>query len=193
MHSATKFLAGHSDVTAGIVVGGRERLEPVRRLVRAGGAVLDPHAAFLVARGMKTVALRVLRQSETAARLAGVLRHHPAVADVRYPGWDPVGRAQMAAGGGMVAFDLGSADAVRRFLEGLRLVAIVPSLGGVESGVVVPAVTSHRAVPEEERRELGIGEGLVRLSCGIEDPDDLETDLRSALEPLSPTSPGSRP
>jgi cystathionine beta-lyase/cystathionine gamma-synthase len=182
VHSATKYLGGHSDVTAGLVAGGGALLARVRQAVRVGGACLDPHAAFLVGRGMKTLALRVERQSATAARLAELLAAHPAVASVRYPGRDPVAARQMRAGGGMLACELrGGEPAARTFLAALRLFQLIPSLGGVESGVGMPALTSHRGLPGEERRELGITDGLVRFSVGIEDPEDLLADVRRAL------------
>jgi cystathionine beta-lyase/cystathionine gamma-synthase len=182
VHSATKYLGGHSDVTAGLVAGGGERIARVRQAARVMGGCLDPHAAFLVGRGMKTLALRVERQSATAARLAAQLAAHPAVAAVRYPGDDPVARRQMRAGGGMLACELrGGEPAARSFLAALRLFQLIPSLGGVESGVGVPALTSHRLLPAEERRALGIADGLVRFSVGIEDPRDLLADVERAL------------
>jgi cystathionine beta-lyase/cystathionine gamma-synthase len=182
VHSATKFLGGHSDVTAGLVAGGGELIAAVRKVEMLGGGCLDPHAAFLVGRGMKTLVLRVERGSATAARLAAMLAAHPAVAAVHYPGLDPVGRAQMRAGGAILAFELAGGDAaVRRALDRLELWQLIPSLGGVESGVGVPALTSHRGLGAAERAELGIGDGLVRLSVGIEDADDLVADLEQAL------------
>ena len=182
VHSATKALGGHSDVTAGLVAGEGELIARVRKAEMVDGGCLDPHAAFLVGRGMKTLVLRVERQSATAARLAEVLAGHPAVLAVRYPGLDEVGRRQMRAGGGMLAFELrGGAEAVPRVLDRLRIWQLIPSLGGVESGVGVPALTSHRQLSPEERAELGIGDGLVRLSVGIEDADDLLADLEQAL------------
>ena len=182
VHSATKYLGGHSDVTAGIVAGGGELIGRVRQAEMVGGGCLDPHAAFLVGRGMKTLVLRVERQSSTAARLAGMLAGHAAVAAVRYPGLDEVARRQMRGGGGILSFELGGgAEAVRRVVGRLRIWQLIPSLGGVESGVGVPALTSHRQLSPAERAELGIADGLVRLSVGIEDPEDLEADLSQAL------------
>ena len=181
VHSATKYLGGHSDVTAGLVAGSGELIAQVRKAEMVGGGCLDPHAAFLVGRGMKTLVLRVERQSETAARLAEMLGGHPAVALVRYPGLDEVGRKQMRMGGGMLAFELRGGEAVPRVVDRLRLWQLIPSLGGVESGVGVPALTSHRQLSPEERAELGIADGLVRLSVGIEDADDLIADLEQAL------------
>lgn len=190
VHSATKFLAGHSDVTAGVVAGGRALLDGVREAMILGGACLDPHAAFLVARGMRTLALRVERQSATADRLAKLLVDDPRVRRVHYPGRDPVGRKQMTTGGGMLSFELEASEVeekarAKAFLDALRLIRILPSLGGVETSVMLPALTSHRELSAEERRRLGIGDGLVRLSVGIEAPGDLEADLNRGLEAVS--------
>jgi len=189
VHSATKFLAGHSDVVAGAVAGDRDTLLAVRETLRVGGACLDPHAAFLVARGMRTLALRVERQSHNAHRLASFLRDHPRVARVFYPGFDPVARRQMRAGGGMVTFELkaprepagSTAAAAAKLVDALEIVGIIPSLGGVETGIMIPALSSHRQLSRRERVEAGISDGLLRLSCGIEDAEDLEEDLAQAL------------
>lgn len=182
VHSATKYLGGHSDLTAGLVAGTAELLAPVREVQILGGACLDPHAAFLLSRGMQTLALRVERQSENAARLAAFLREHPAVRGVRYPGEDPVARRQMRAGGGMLAFEVaGGLPAASAVADRLELFRIIPSLGGVESGVSLPALTSHRRLTPARRAELGIGDGLLRLSVGIEGYEDLEADLAQAL------------
>jgi cystathionine beta-lyase/cystathionine gamma-synthase len=186
VHSATKFLAGHSDVTAGVVAGGRAALAEVRRTMMWGGACLDPHAAFLVSRGIKTLTLRLERQSANAARLAEMLGGHPAVERVHYPGLDPVGRAQMRSGGAMLAFDLaGGGAAARTLLDRLEVFQIYASLGGVESGVMLPAVTSHRQLTPAERAAVGIHDGTVRMSVGIEDPEDLEADPGRALDAIS--------
>jgi cystathionine beta-lyase/cystathionine gamma-synthase len=183
VHSATKFLAGHDDVVAGLVAGDAATMARVRQTMLLGGACLDPHAAFLVGRGMKTLAVRVERASENAARLAQFLARHPAVERVHYPADDPVARRQMLLPGPMLACDLaGGAEAVRRLLDALRLVRIVPSLGGVDTAAMAPALTSHRALAPAERRVLGIGDGLLRLSVGIEAADDLERDLGAALD-----------
>lgn len=184
LHSASKFLGGHSDLVAGAVAGRRELLAAVRRQRTLGGAALDPHAGFLLLRGMRTLELRVERQSANAARLAEIARSHPVVEEVRYPGWTEVGRRQMRAGGGIVALRLATEEAARALLDRLDIVSIMPSLGGVESAAVIPAISSHRHLDEEERVTLGIGGGLVRLSCGIEAGDDLEADLRRALDSL---------
>lgn len=189
VHSATKFLAGHSDVTAGVVAGGAGLVERIRAEAIAAGPCLDPHAAFLVHRGVKTLALRLRRQSDNAARLARLLTAHSTVTRVHYPGlvpqgvFDPVAAGQMDDGGPMLAFELaGGLPAARRLVDALEVFHIIPSLGGVESGVVLPAMTSHRNLSAEERRRRGIAEGLVRVSCGIEDGEDLEADLGRALD-----------
>lgn len=200
IHSATKFLAGHSDVTAGVVAGGGDLMRALRDRAVLAGASLDPHAASLVARGLKTLALRLERQSANAARLAELAAAHPAVSAVHYPGlpagrpggrgddpafdpaFDPVAAGQMANGGPMLALELaGGLPAARSAVDALGLIRIIPSLGGVESGVVLPAVTSHRSLTAAQRAERGIADGLVRISCGIEDGDDLAADLQRAL------------
>ena len=182
VHSATKFLAGHSDLTAGLVAGPADLIKPVRTTMIWGGACLDPHAAFLLARGMRTLALRVERQSQNAARLVELLSGHRRVLRIHYPGLDPIGRAQMKAGGAMLAFDLdGGAEAAARLVDRLQVLQIIPSLGGVESGVSLPSATSHRLLTPEQRAEAGITDGTVRVSCGIEDADDLLADLEQAL------------
>lgn len=187
VHSATKYLGGHSDTHGGFAAGSRELLEPVRETQILGGACLDPHAAFLLARGMQTLALRVERQSASAARLAELLRGRPGILDVRYPGDDPVGRRQMRAGGGMLTFEVeGGLPAASAVANRLRVFHIIPSLGGVESGVSLPALTSHRRLTPARRAELGIGDGLLRLSVGIEGYEDLEADLVQALEWAAP-------
>ncbi|HUF78240.1 MAG TPA: aminotransferase class I/II-fold pyridoxal phosphate-dependent enzyme [Thermoanaerobaculia bacterium] len=181
-HSATKYLGGHSDLTAGFAAGSRELLGRVREVQVLSGACLDPFAAFLLARGMKTLALRVERQSENAARLALYLRGRPGVVAVHYPGDDPVARRQMRAGGGMLCFEVaGGLAAAAAVADRFELFRIIPSLGGVESGVSLPALTSHRRLTAGERAKLGIGDGLIRLSVGIEGYEDLEADLAQAL------------
>lgn len=183
VHSATKFLAGHSDVTAGLVAATAETMAALDETRRLAGGVLDPHAAFLLGRGMKTLALRMERHSANAARLAALLAEHPAVERLHYPGLDPIARGQMSAGGGMVSFVVrGGWEAAARVMDRVEIFAIIPSLGGVESGVSSPAITSHRHLSSEERAALGIEDGLLRLSVGIEDADDLAADLERALD-----------
>jgi cystathionine beta-lyase/cystathionine gamma-synthase len=187
LHSATKYLNGHADVTAGFAAGSRKMLEPIRSRRTRVGAILDPHAAFLLGRGMKTVGLRVRAQSENALLLAGFLSKSASVERVHYPGLPShagheAARRQMAAFGAMLAFDVrGGLPAAQTFLSRLRLVTLATSLGSVETTADLPWLTSHRAVAPEKKRELGIEEGTIRLSVGIEDIDDLCDDLEEAL------------
>ena len=187
LHSATKYLNGHADVTAGFAAGSADLLEPIRsRRVRTG-AVLDPHAAWLVNRGMKTVTLRVRAQSENAARLAEFLSGLREIEAVHYPGLPShpgheVAKRQMSGFGAMLAFDLaGGLEAARAFLSRLSMIKLATSLGSVETTADLPWLTSHRAVSPEKKRGLGIGEGTIRLSVGIEDFKDLREDVQNAL------------
>jgi cystathionine beta-lyase/cystathionine gamma-synthase len=187
LHSATKYLNGHADVTAGFVAGSRALLEPIRsRRVRTG-AILDPHAAFLLTRGMKTVGLRVRAQSENALLLAAFLSKSPAVERVHYPGLPShpghdAARRQMSAFGAMLAFDVrGGLPKAQEFLSRMELILLATSLGSVETTADLPWLTSHRAVAPEKKRELGIQEGTIRLSVGIEDIEDLKADMAQAL------------
>lgn len=189
VHSATKYLGGHADVLGGVAVF---RDAELRRRVWAHaveqGASADPFAAWLTLRGMATLALRVERQSATALILAERLAAHPAVARARHPGLpDHPDRATAArlltAGGGVLAFDLaGGREAGRRFVESLRLALLSPSLGDVRTLVMHPASTSHRQLDAAALAAMDIGEGTVRVSVGIEHPDDLWADLAQALE-----------
>ena len=189
VHSATKYLGGHSDLLAGAVVGSEELVE---RIDAKGyfGAALDPFAAYLLGRGLKTLELRVARQNESGERVARALKAHPAVARVHYPGYaspeeEAVAARQMRGRGGMVSLSLqGGARAVEGFLSRLRFVHVASSLGGVESLASVPRATSHRHLSRAELATRGIDEGLVRLSLGIENPEDLERDLTEALDAL---------
>ncbi|MEO0602944.1 MAG: aminotransferase class I/II-fold pyridoxal phosphate-dependent enzyme [Myxococcota bacterium] len=186
VHSATKYLNGHSDVIAGVIAGSGERVARALTLQHHLGPSLDAHAAFLLDRGLKTLALRVPRQSESALRVATFLKEHPAVRVVRHPGLpgDP-NHARAAAWfdrpGGMVAFDVGSDAVATRLLDRLALWTHAASLGGVESLIVQPSRASHLGLAPEERARLGITDTLFRLSVGIEDPDDLVADLDQAL------------
>jgi cystathionine beta-lyase/cystathionine gamma-synthase len=189
MHSLTKALAGHSDLIGGALAGARARIDPARATMKVLGGCLDPHAAFLVLRGLKTLHLRVPRQCENALALARRLEGHPAVLRVLYPGLSShpghkVARRQMSAFGGMVTLVLaGGLPAAERFYDRLRLVARAASLGGVESLASLPVHTSHYGLPEDKRREAGIDPGMVRLSLGVEDADDLIADVEQALAP----------
>ena len=191
LHSATKYLNGHADVTAGFACASAELGAKIRTARKISGTILDPHAAWLLARGMKTVGLRVRAQSESALRLARFLSEHPSIERVHYPGLPghpghETAARQMSGGfGGMLAFDVaGGKAAARAFVEGLELVRLATSLGSVETTADLPAITSHSpAMIDPARRErLGIRESTVRLSVGCEDADDLIADLSSALE-----------
>jgi cystathionine beta-lyase/cystathionine gamma-synthase len=185
--SATKYLNGHSDVIAGAIAGTRHVVEEVIRLFRRWGQSIDPHAAWLVERGMKTLAVRMARHNANGLAVASFLQEHPAVADVSYPGLPSHPDHEIAARtldgfGGMVGLTLrGGSAAVDKFLRKLRLFLHAPSLAGVESLVSDPRFTSHVGRSEEELAESGILPGFVRLSCGIEDTEDLVEDLKQAL------------
>jgi cystathionine gamma-lyase len=190
MHSATKYLGGHSDVVGGLlVVGGRDDLaERLAYLQNAVGAVQGPFDSFMVLRGLKTLALRMERHCQNAGHVAEWLSAHPKVAKVYYPGLDShpqkaLAERQMTGGyGGMVTAILdGGLPAARRFLERVELFALAESLGGVESLIEHPGIMTHASIPAERRAELGIDDGLVRLSVGVEDADDLIADLEQAL------------
>ena len=190
VHSATKYLGGHSDLIAGIVVGPAKLLAEIDPKGYLGAAA-DPFAGFLLLRGLKTLALRMARPNENALAVATAVRGHPKVARVHYPGWaspdeEEVARRQMRGRSGMLSLSLrGGAAAAERFLDGLRFVHVAASLGGVESLASVPRKTSHRHLSPSELADRGIDEGLVRLSCGIEDPADLVRDVTEALDALS--------
>lgn len=190
MHSATKYLNGHSDMVGGLLVVGdnAELAERLAFLQNAVGGIAGPFDAFLALRGVKTLALRMARHCENAETLAGWLERHPKVARVHYPGLAShpqrgLARRQMPKGcGGMISIELaGTLDDARRFLERCELFALAESLGGVESLIEHPAIMTHASIPADQRAALGIGDGLCRLSVGIEDVDDLRHDLAHAL------------
>lgn len=186
-HSATKYLNGHHDVTAGVVCGPRELLARVRGKLEDLGGILDPFPAYLLRRGLKTLPLRVARQSESALTLATFLEAHPAVERVHYAGLPAfpqheLAKRQLDGFGGMMAVEIaGGREGGERFMDGLLLVARATSLGGVETVVHHPASTSHRAYPPERLAEIGISPGLVRVSVGCEDADDIVADFARAL------------
>ena len=187
VHSATKYLAGHNDVLAGVVCGSRGLVSLVRDLRDVLGSVCDPHAAFLVGRGLKTLALRIERQNTTALALARELEGHPSVERVFYPGLPShkshaVAKAQMSGFGGVVSFVVkGGLDAARRVVDAIRIARIGPSFGGVEALVEQPAVMSYYQMTSAERAAIGIADGLVRMSVGIEETDDVVADVMRAL------------
>jgi methionine-gamma-lyase len=185
--SATKFLNGHHDVMAGVVAGSSDLVEATRRHRYETGGTLDPFAAFLLRRGLKTLALRMERQSLNALALARFLREHAAVELVRYVGLDTdpqhdLALRQLDDSGGMLAFAVrGGRQAAERFLDGLELCARATSLGGLETVVSHPASTSHRQFTAEQLDEAGISQGLLRVSVGCEDGDDVVADFERAL------------
>lgn len=188
LHSTTKYLNGHSDSVGGIVIAGSDaHIEWLRFYQNAAGAILSPFDSWLVLRGTKTLAVRMARHNLNGQALAEYLAKHPKVRGVHYPGLPShpqhaIAQRQMQGFGGMLAFELGSLDAARRLLEGVRLMALAESLGGVESLISHPASMTHASVPPERRQALGITDGLVRISAGIEDIEDLKDDLGQALE-----------
>jgi cystathionine beta-lyase/cystathionine gamma-synthase len=187
-NSATKYLNGHSDLVAGSLAGSAELVDRVRRKLNIYGATLDPHAGFLLARGLKTLALRVRAQNGNAQAIAEFLAEHDKVAAVNYAGLadhpDHTHAAELLAGfGGMLSFRLaGGLDAAEAFLEALRLPVVAPSLGGVESLVTRPAITSHAGMTPADREKVGVTDDLIRFSVGIEHADDLIADLTRALD-----------
>lgn len=198
VHSATKFLGGHSDAMGGVVVGERERVSAIFHFREINGATLDAHSAFLLARGLRTLELRVERQNANARAVAEFLQRHPLVERVFYPGLadhahHEVARRQMRGFGGVLSFSLrGGFEAVRRLVGGLRLAHRAASLGSVGTLVGPPSTTSHVELSEAERAAAGIPEALVRYSVGIENAADLIADLRGALELVEEPLPESR-
>lgn len=187
MHSATKYLAGHNDVLAGVVCGPSGLVSLIRDLRGVLGGVCDPHAAFLVGRGLKTLALRVERQNATAMLVAAWLERHPRVERVYYPGLPShpthkIARAQMRGYGGLLSFVVkGGFDAASSVVDATKLARIGPSFGGVETLIEQPAVMSYYGMSTEERSAVGIADGLVRFSIGVEDASDIIADLEQAL------------
>ena len=188
VHSATKYLGGHSDLVAGAIMGSAGQIEGIRQTLNLFGGTLDPHAGFLLARGIKTLALRVQAQNANALALARFLAGHPAVAAVNHPGLpshpDHGHAAKLLSGfGGMLSLRLhGGEPAARALLGAVTLAYSAPSLGGVESLITQPAVTSHAGMSAGDREKLGITSDLVRVSCGIEGTDDLIADFGQALD-----------
>ena len=188
MHSATKYLGGHSDVVAGLVTtNSNELASEIGFLQNSIGAVLGPQDSWLVQRGIKTLALRMEAHSANAQKIAEFLEASQAVSKVYYPGLvnhegHEIAKKQMTAFGGMISFELTDENAVKNFVENLRYFTLAESLGGVESLIEVPAVMTHASIPKELREEIGIKDGLIRLSVGVEALEDLLTDLKEALE-----------
>lgn len=187
VHSMTKYLNGHSDSTGGAVVLTRqEDAEKIYFIQRSAGSGLAPMDCFLISRGIKTLAVRMLQHNANGLMVARHLDAHPKVHKVFYPGLTShphheIARRQQKGPGAMMSFDLGSPDAARRFLNQVKLCALAESLGGVETLISLPALMTHASMPQEVRERVGITEGLVRLSVGIEDVEDIIADLDQAL------------
>ncbi len=187
IHSATKYLGGHNDLLAGAILGNASVVGPVRDLQGQFGGTIDPHCAYLLLRGMKTLAIRVERQNKNALAIAKALEKHPKIEHVYYPGLEShrdhaTAKQQMRGYGGVVSFLVkGGLDETLRFIDSLKLPYLGPSLGGVESLVYHPAMLTFNDMPEAERQKLGITDNLVRYAVGIEDHEDIIADLDQAL------------
>ena len=191
MHSGTKYLAGHSDLVCGVVAGRHEVMKKIWETRTTLGNCMDPHASWMLVRGLKTLAVRVARQNDNALRVAEFLSEHVKVRSVHYPFLKShpqyaVARQQMSGGGGIVTFEVdGTGEGARRASEAMRLFTLAPSLGSVESLVSIPVLTSHAMIPTEERAKMGVTEQMIRLSVGIENADDLIADLEHALHAVA--------
>lgn len=191
LHSGTKYFGGHADIICGIAAGRRDLIDQIHHLRTTLGCCMDPHAAFLLLRGIKTLAVRVERQNQSALRIAEFLSKHPKVTRVHYPMLKEhtqyaLAKKQMAGAGGVLSFEVegNGADACR-VAEALNLFTLAPSLGGVESLVSIPVLTSHAMIDAEQRKKMGVAEQMIRLSVGIEHVDDLIGDLEKGLAVLT--------
>ncbi|HYC22601.1 MAG TPA: aminotransferase class I/II-fold pyridoxal phosphate-dependent enzyme [Candidatus Bathyarchaeia archaeon] len=188
LHSATKYLAGHNDVLGGVILGAAGLIDAIRECQGVLGAIMDPHAAYLLIRGLKTLPLRVERQNSTALEIARWLARHPKVERVHYAGLadhpgHEIAKRQMSGFGGVISFEVkGDLDATSRVVDAVVIPQIAPSMGGVESLIEQPALMSFFELSTEERLAIGIKDNLVRLSVGLEDAGDLIRDLEQALE-----------
>ncbi len=198
MHSGTKFLSGHTDLICGVVAGRSEMIEEIHATRNTLGNCMDPHASWMLARGLKTLAVRVARQNENALQVAEYLEQHDKVRHVHYPllkshSQYEIAKEQMSGGGGIVTFEVkGSGEDACRASEAMRLFTLAPSLGGVESLVSIPVLTSHAMIEPAHRVQMGVTEQMIRLSVGIENVNDLIADLERALEAVrAPQTVGS--
>ncbi|HEO8419810.1 TPA: bifunctional cystathionine gamma-lyase/homocysteine desulfhydrase [Yersinia enterocolitica] len=188
LHSATKYLGGHSDVVAGLVVVNDEKLgEDFHFVQNSTGGVLGPHDSWLLIRGMKTLGIRMEEHESNTKQIVAFLEEHPAISKVYYPGLSThpnheISKKQALGFGGMVSFDVGSAENADKLLQKVKYFTLAESLGAVESLISVPARMTHASIPAERRAELGITDGLVRISVGLEDAEDLIEDLKQALQ-----------
>src|SRR5437588_10033281 len=187
MHSGTKYFGGHSDLICGIVAGRRDMIETIHATRTTLGCNMDPHAAWLLLRGIKTLAVRVHRQNDNALRVAQFLKGHPKVGSVSYAFLEghpqrALAMEQMRDGGDVMSFEVeGTGEDACRFAEALNLFTLAPSLGGVESLVTIPVITSHSMIRPDEREKMGVTEQMIRLSVGVENVDDLIADLEQAF------------
>lgn len=193
LHSATKYLNGHSDIVAGAVIGNANLVERVKKRLDHFGGSLDPHACFLLQRGIKTLTLRVREQNRNAIRIAEFLEGRSEISRVNYPGLASHPEHQRAARlfdgfGGMLSFELkGGKEEASKFLRKVSIPIVAPSLGGVESLITIPALTSHAGLSVEDRERLGITDGLIRFSVGIEAPEDIIKDFKRAFDEIAPS------
>jgi cystathionine beta-lyase/cystathionine gamma-synthase len=191
LHSGTKYFGGHSDLICGVATGRRDLIDQIHSTRTTLGCCMDPHAAFLLLRGIKTLAVRVERQNQSALRIAEFLSAHPKVARVHYPLLKghpdyAIAKRQLAGAGGVLSFEVdGSGADACRVAEGLSLFTLAPSLGGVDSLVTIPVLTSHAMIAPELRKKMGVTEQLIRLSVGVEHVDDLIADLEKSLALLT--------
>ena len=187
IHSATKYLGGHNDILAGVLLGSKALTTPIREFLKITGGVIDPNSSYLLIRGLKTLELRMKRHNENGQMVAEYLDQHPKVKHVYYPGLPShpqhdVARRQMKGFGGVVTFEIeGDSSDALEFLSRLNILSIGPSLGGVESLITHPATITYYGCTREERLELGIKDGLIRLAAGIEDAQDIIDDIGQAL------------
>jgi cystathionine gamma-synthase len=192
MHSGTKYLGGHADLLCGVIAGSHAIIDKVHETRNTLGGVMDPHAAWLLLRGIKTLAVRMQRHNENALRIAQFLSQHPKVRRVHYPFVEghpdrALAMEQMHGGGGVVSFEVeGTGDDARRLTEALNLFTLAVSLGGVESLVSIPVLSSHMMISAEHRKKMGVTEQMIRLAVGIENADDLIADLEQALKIVKP-------
>jgi cystathionine beta-lyase/cystathionine gamma-synthase len=190
LHSATKYLNGHSDIVAGAIIGRRDHIVKIKHRLDHLGGSLDPHACFLLERGIKTLALRVKYQNESALKIARYLASHEGVKKVNYPGLETHSQHRRASElfegyGGMLSFELeGGKEAAEHFMNSVTIPIVAPSLGGVETLITTPATTSHSGMSPEDRQKLGITDGLIRLSIGVEATEDIIEDFEQAFEAL---------
>lgn len=187
VHSATKYLGGHNDLMAGVIIGSTEYIQSVKELLKIFGGVLDPHAAWLLLRGLKTLPLRVHRHNQTSLQVAKYLEDHNKVQHVYYPGLEShpqhsLAKTQMQGYGGVISFELkGDFVAASRFVDNMKAAFITPSLGGVETLITQPSTTSHYHLDPQERKNAGISDELIRLSVGLEDFEDILAGLDHAF------------